>query len=134
MRVYSIAAFGISLVSIACFWSALKRLSVILDREDWWDLADLVIGPVAFLAFFSLQLALREYRVDAGHGVPYTVFAFRRAALFGFATIVAAWLVSVWLETEFDVDVPESLEPIERRIWNIHLGWIPLVDGGQDDA
>lgn len=115
-------------VGVGTLWLAGKWLSVLRDRDDWWDLSDLWAGAIAGVAMFGYQVTLFRYQPMRGGGLPHWVLALRQAVLFAYAVAVSLWIASVVIETETDYAIPDSLEPIETRVYKIHLGWFPFVE------
>jgi len=108
-------------------WAAGKWLTCDLDKPDWWDLLDALAGAAGavIVAIYTYAIVALD---PAGPGFgPIWAYAVRNGAAFGWATFLSCWLASIWIETESEISVPPSLEPIEQRAYEIHLGWAPFV-------
>jgi len=120
-------------VGVSSLWLAAKWLSVLVDRGDWWDLADFAAGALGGVAVFALLITVRGFQSGAANGIPRWTVPLRDAALVAYALGLGFWMASAWIETDLDVDVPDDLEPMEDRIWAVHLGWIPIDMTSHDE-
>jgi len=113
---------------LSSFWVAGKYLAVTLDHPGLWDGTDLGVGILSALLMFPSQMLILSYS-ETGSGPAIWMFAFRRAGIALYAMTLWYWYLSIGIEKETDFSVPESLRPIEERAWELHLGWMPGING-----
>lgn len=115
-------------VGVVAGWWATKHAAIEFDRPGLWDGADLAFGCVAAVAIFGLQLGVVAYEPTVMMGTPVWLIALRSAAITVWQVPLILWFLSVIIEKETKIRVPASLEPIEDRVWNRQLCWVPLED------
>jgi len=113
---------------LTSFWIAAKHLAVTIDHPGLWDFADFGVGILSALLMFPSQMLILSYS-ETGSGPAIWMFAFRRAGIALYAMTLWYWYLSIGIEKETDFSVPESLRPIEERAWELHLGWMPGING-----
>lgn len=114
------------LLGSSLLWWTVKREAV---RHDWpllWDVADLVGGMVSAVACYALVRPLVVFRPSQGVTTDPALFALRSAAAFGFAMFLGFWVASMYVEAETERGLPASLDPLEERVYEMHLGWVPF--------
>jgi len=120
----------LTIVAVFFYWAAGKHLAVLWNRPDLWGGADLIAAAIGGVTMLALELVLLSYP-EPGAGPDVWLVAVRRAAIFAWAMWLACWMASIWVEVETTIAVPESLEPIDERAKNVHLGWMPFVGGNR---
>lgn len=122
-----VSVFAFILSGSAMLWWTVKRESV---RHDWplaWDVADLAGGFIAGVVYFVLVRPLVVF--DPAHGVTANpdLFMFRSSVVFAFGAFLGFWVSSMYVEQETERELPASLDPLEERVYEMQLGWVPFA-------
>lgn len=115
----------IYLGSMALFWWTLKRMARLLDRPLLWDAADGVVGLATGAFAFPLTLPLVQIRPELAISTSPQMLALRNSAALALGMTIFFVILSMAIEKQYDVDVPDSLRPLEDRFWDHQLGWVP---------